>query len=116
MTAAMSEAFPDRTEEFAHPRTMIGLKPPKAPRSRPSLRVIGSYHLGGPGKGGRCPNFPLTCHSEGDVCFQCLNSRLTPQEWRYFLRSKHIVAGKFNSILEKRGSIYSDPDILEEGV
>lgn len=103
MTAAMSEAFPDRTEEFAHPRTMIGLKPPKAPRSRPSLRKIASYTLGGPGKGGRCPNFSLRCHYEGDICFRCINSRLTPQEWRYFLKARRIVEGKFSSLIDLRG-------------
>lgn len=112
MTAAMSEAFPDRTEEFAHPRTMIGLKPPKAPLSRPSLRSIASYHLGGPGKGGRCPNFPLVCHSEGDICFRCINSRLTPQEWRYFLKARRIVEGEFSSLIDHRAI----SDILEEGV
>ena len=108
----MSEAFPDRTEELGHSRSRILLAPPKAPRSRPSSRTIALYTLGGPGKGGRCPNFALSCYSEGDICYRCINSRLLPSEWHYFLKAKHIVAGKFNSIIDYRAI----SDILEEGV
>jgi len=100
LTAAMSEEIPGRIEDM-HP--LLCITPPKVPRSRPSLRVIGSYHLGGPGKGGRCPNFALTCHNEGDVCFRCINSRLLPSEWRYFLKARRINEGKFSSIIDNRG-------------